>query len=73
MIVEDTTTSNSSRMARKTYLRMVQKIQLTGFVPKMARVDNPIVGFLEEDALCLHHLHGHALVVSIRMGDNNTH
>ena len=73
MIVEDTTTSSSSRKACKTYLGMVQNVQLTGFIPKLARVDNPIVGFSEEDALCLHHLHGDALVVSIRMGDYNTH
>ena len=39
----------------------------------MERVDNPIVGFSEEDALCLHHLHGNALIVSIWMGDYNTH
>ena len=73
MIVEDTTTSSSSRKACKTYLRMVQNVQLTSFIPKLARVDNPIVGFSEEDALCLHHLHSDALVVSIRTGDYNTH
>ena len=73
MIVEDTTISSSSRKARKTYLRMVQNVQLTSFIPKLAQVNNPIVGFSEEDALCLHHLHGDALVVSIRMGDYNTH
>ena len=52
---------------------MVQSIQLMGFVPKMVMVDNPIIGFLEEDALCLYHLHNDALVVSIQVGDYNTH
>ena len=73
MIVGGTTVSDSSRKERKTYLKMVQNVQLTGFVPKMARVDNPIVGFSEEDAQLLHHPHDDALVVSIRVGDYNTH
>ena len=52
---------------------MVQNVQVMGFVPKMARVDNPIVGFLEEDARCFHHPHDDAFVVSIWVGDYNTH
>ena len=39
----------------------------------MALVDNPIIGFSEEDARCLYHPHDDALVVSIRVGDHNTH
>ncbi|XP_075645882.1 uncharacterized protein LOC142617076 [Castanea sativa] len=39
----------------------------------MARLDNPSVGFLEEDARRLHHPHDDALVVSIRAGDYNMH
>ena len=39
----------------------------------MARFDNLIIGFSEEDARCLHHPHDNALVVSIRVGDYNTH
>ena len=39
----------------------------------MARVNNPIIGFLEEDARRLHHPHDDALVVNIRVGDYNTH
>ncbi|XP_075640662.1 uncharacterized protein LOC142612454 [Castanea sativa] len=73
MIMGGTTTSGSSKKARKTYLRMVQNIQLTGFIPKMARVDNPIIEFSKKDARCLHHPHDDALVVSIRVGDYNTY
>ena len=39
----------------------------------MMRIDNPIIGFLEEDAWRLHHLHDNALVVNIQIGDYNTH
>ena len=44
-----------------------------GIVPKMAQIDNPIVGFLEEDARRLHHPHDDAIVVSLRVGDYNMH
>ena len=39
----------------------------------MAWIDNPIIGFTEEDAWRLHHPHDDALVVSIRVGDYYTH
>ena len=73
MIVGGTTTIGTSKKARKTYLRMVQNVQLTGSVPKIARREGPIIGFSEEDARRLHHLHSDALVVSIRVGDYNMH
>ena len=60
-------------MARKTYLRMVQNVQLTGSIPKIARMESPIIGFSEEDARRFHHPHDDALVVSIRVGDYNMH
>ena len=39
----------------------------------MARIDNPVIGFLEEDARRLHHPHDNALVVSLRVADSNMH
>ena len=44
-----------------------------GFVPKMMQIDNSIIEFLEEDARRLHHPYYDALVVSIQVGDYNTH
>ena len=52
---------------------MVQNVQQTGVVPKIPRIDNPIIGFSEEDAQRFHHPHDDALVVSIRVGDYNTY
>ena len=46
---------------------------MTGFFPKMARVDNLMVRFSKENARHLHHIHNDALVVSIWVGDYNTH
>ena len=73
MIVGGIATTGSSKKARKTYLRIVQNIQLTGSVPKIARRERPIIGFSEEDVRCLHHPHDDALVVSVRVGDYNMH
>ena len=73
MIVGGTTASSLSKKACKTYLRMVQNVQLTGFLPKISRIDNTVIGFTEEDARHPHHLHDDALVVSIQVGDYNTH
>ena len=73
MIVVGTAVTGSSKKARKTYLRMVQNVQLTGSVPKIARRESPVIGFSEEDARCLHHPHDDALVVSIRIEDYNMH
>ena len=52
---------------------MVQNVQLTGSVPKIAWRESPIIGFLEEDARRLHQPHDNAFVVSIRVGDYNVH
>ena len=65
MIIGGTVTTRSSKKARKTYLRMVQNVQLTGSVPKIVRREGPIIGFLEEDTQHLHHSHDDVLVVSI--------
>ncbi|XP_050267923.1 uncharacterized protein LOC126712583 [Quercus robur] len=64
-------TSSSSKEAYKAYLQMIQNIQLIRYAPKMARVDNPIIGFTEEDARRLHQPHDDALVVNIWVGDYN--
>ena len=66
-------TTVSSRKARKTYLRMVQNVQLTGFVLKIVWRESLIIGFSEEDARRLHHPHDDALVVSIHVRDYNVH
>ena len=73
MIIGGTAAAGSSKKARKTYLRMVQNVQLTGIVPKIARREGPIIRFSEEDARHLHYPHDDALVINIRVGDYNMH
>ena len=52
---------------------MVQNVQLTGSVLKIAWRESSIIGFSEEDARHLHHPHDDALVISIRIEDYNMH
>ena len=52
---------------------MVQNVQLMDSITKMARIDNPVIRFLEEDTQRLHHPHDNALIVNIRIGDYNMH
>ena len=73
MIVGVTTATESSKKARKTYLRVVHSVQLTGSVPKMPWIDNPIIEFSEDNARRLHNPHDDALVVSLQIGDYNMH
>ena len=73
MIIKGTATTGSFKKARKTYLRMVQNIQLTGSVPKIAWRESPIIGFSEEYARRLHHPHDDALIVSVHVEDYNVH
>ena len=72
-LVQKARREDPSKKAQKTYLRMVQNVQTTGFVPKMARREDPIIGFSENDARRLYHPHDDSLVVSLRVGDYNVH
>ena len=73
MIVGETAVTGLSKRAQKTYLRMVQNVQLTGAVPRIAQRESPTIEFLEEYARRLHHPHDDALVVNIRIEDYNMH
>ena len=42
--------ASSSKKARKTYLRMMQNVQISRQPPKMTRVDDLTINFTEEDA-----------------------
>ena len=73
MIIRGIATTGSPKKAHKTYLMMVQSIQLTGTVPKIAQTKGPVIGFSKENSRRLHHPHDDALVVSIWVEDFNMH
>ena len=62
----------SSKKARKTYLCMVQSVQISEWPPKATKLDNPTISFLKEDARRLHHPHDNALVINLSIADFNT-
>ena len=64
--------ANASKNERKTYLQMVQSVQISSRLPKMTRVDNPTISFTEEDTRQLHHPHDDALVINLSIADFNT-
>ena len=49
------------------------KHPVDGLQPKDGTDWQLVIGFTEEDARRLHHAHDDALVISIRVGDYNTH
>ena len=64
--------AGSSKKARKTYLCMVQSVQIFGQPPKATKVDNPTISFTKEDARQLHHPYDNTLVISLSIADFNT-
>ena len=46
---------------------------MTGSAPKMPRINNPIIEFSKKDARRLHHPHDDTFVISMQVGDYNTH
>lgn len=64
--------ASSSKKERKTYLWMVQSVQITTCLPKLTKVNDPTIRLTEEDSQRLHHLHDNALVIILLIADFNT-
>ena len=50
---------------------MVQIVQISSRSPKVTRVDNTAISFIEKDAQQLHHPHNNALVINLSIVDFN--
>ena len=68
MIVGGGSTGQSSR-ARKTYLKVVQNVQLSGRSPKTRTPDEQAITFTDEDAARIHHPHDDAIVITMLITD----
>ena len=51
---------------------MVQNFQLTGRLPKLTRMDDPVISYTKEDAWQVHYPHNDALVINLTIVDFNT-
>ena len=71
MIVGGNLTGQSSR-SKKTYLKVVQNIQLSGRSPKMRTPDEQAITFTDEDASRIHHPHDDAIVITLLIADYST-
>ena len=71
MIIGGGSTGQSSR-SRKTYLKVVQNVQLSGRSPKMRTTDEQTITFTDKDAARIHHPHDDAIVITLLITDYTT-
>ena len=71
MIIEGMSIGSSSK-AKKNYLQIVQKIQLSGRPLKMIREDELDIVFMDEDAKWLRHPHDDATVITLTIANYTT-
>ena len=71
MIVGGSLTSQLSR-SKKTYLKVVQNVQLSGRSPKTRTPDEQAITFTDEDASRIHHPHDDAIVITLFIADYST-
>ena len=71
MIVRGGSTGQSSR-SRKTYLKVVQNVQLSRQSPKTKTTNEQAITFTDEDATRVHHPHDNAIVINLLITDYTT-
>ena len=71
MIVGGGSTGQSSRL-RKTYLKVVQNVQLSGRSPKTRTPNEQAITVTNEDASRIHHPHDDAIVITLLIADYST-
>ena len=71
VIIEGTSTGQSSK-SRKTYLKVVQNVQLSGRSPRMRTTDEEAITFTDEDAERVHHPHDDAIVITLLIANYTT-
>ena len=58
--------------SKKTYLKVVQNVQLSRRSPKTRTPDEQAITFTDEDALRIHHSHDDAIVITLLIADYST-
>ena len=71
VIIGGTSTGQSSKL-KKTYLKVVQNIQLFGRSPRTREIDKLAITFTDEDAERIHHPHDDAIVITLLIMDYTT-
>ena len=71
VIIGGTSAVQSSK-SKKTYLKLVQNVQLSGRLPRMKGTDEPAISFTDEEAERIHHPHDDAIVITLLIVDYTT-
>ncbi|XP_030963820.1 uncharacterized protein LOC115984984 [Quercus lobata] len=71
IIIGGTSTGQSSK-SKKTYLKVVQNVQLFGRSPRTRSMDEPATSFTNEDAERIHHPHDDAIVITLFIANYTT-
>ena len=64
--------AGQSSKSRKTYLKVVQNVQLSGRSPRMRNMDEQAITFTDEDAERVHHPHNDAIVITLLIANYTT-
>ena len=71
VIIEGSLAGQSSK-SRKTYLKVMQNVQLSGRSPRTRTTDEQAITFADEDAERVHHPHDDAIVITLLIADYTT-
>ena len=71
VIIEGSLAGQSSK-SRKTYLKVVQNVQLYGRSPRTRTTNKPAITFTDTDAERVHHPHDDAIVITLLIANYTT-
>ena len=71
VIIGGTLAGQTSKL-KKTYLKVVQNVQLSGRSPKTRGIDEPTISFTDEEAERIHHPHDVAIFITLLIVDYTT-
>ena len=71
VIIGGTLTGQSSK-SRKTYLKVVQNVQLSGRSPRTIGTYDPAIMITDEDTERIHHPHNDAIIITLLIADYRT-
>ena len=66
------TLAGQTSKSKKTYLKVVQNVQLSGRSPKTRGIDELTISFTDEEAERIHHPHDDAIVITLLIADYTT-
>ena len=58
--------------SRKTYLKVVQNVQLSGRSPRTRTTEEQAITFMDEDTERVHHPHDYAIIITLLIADYTT-